>query len=637
MARRKYFASWAICIGLGLAPALAMKSEGKSVHVLRQVPATTGVAAEAGPANPRATLTSPSVRAPLIEAYAKLPLHFELNRGQTDKNVKFLSHGQGYTLFLTGTESVISFRDRPGAQCGAESNHPMPQASVHAAQPSTAGDTCQEVLRIGLAGANPAAKVLGVEQLPGTANYFTGRDPTQWHTRIPTYARVRYQDAYPGVDLLYYGNQGGLEFDFVVAPGADAKAIRLSLEGGGAPELDAQGNLVLSVSGREIRFHKPRLYQQEANGKQAEVSGRYVLMASRQVGFQVALYDRTRPLVIDPFLTYSTYLGGASYDQANGIAIDPSGNVYVTGFTQSNPFPRAAGALQTAYAGNSDAFVAKLSANGSSLLYSTYLSGDAVDQALAIAVDSSGSAYITGQTFQATTFPITSGAYQPTNHGFGDAYVTKLSPDGSSLLYSTYLGGSGLHVPRAIAVDSLGNAYVAGKTFSTDFPTLNAFQSINHGKEDAFVAELNPSGSALLYSTYLGGSGFEQANGIAVDSAGNAYVTGYTSSADFPVTNAIQAACKSCANLNDAFVTEIGAGGTSLVYSTFLGGNANDEGMGIALDNLENAYVTGFTFSTDFPTTSGAYQGALLGGSSAFVAQIGATGLSLNPDISRNN
>jgi len=627
MSRGSCFASWALYLGLGLASALAMKSAGASDRVPRPSPVRTGVTAKAGPANPRVARLRPSARAQLIKAYAELPLRFELNRGQTDKQVKFLSHGRGYALFLTGTESVISFTDRPGEQCGTGLNLQGPQASGHAPPSLAVGDACREVLRIGLVGANPTATVSGVGQLPGTANYFIGEDPRQWHTGIPIYAKVRYQDAYPGVDLVYYGNPRMLEYDFVVAPGVDPRVIRLSVQGQDELKLDAQGDLLLIKASRELRFHKPHLYQ-ELHGARPTVSGRYVLEGSHQVSFQVASYDSSRPLIIDPVLSYSTYLGTANFDQGNGIAVDFNGHAYVTGFTSSSSFPTTSGSLDTTNNGGHDAFVTKLNPRGSALVYSAYLGGSATDQGTAITVDPSGSAYITGQTFS-SNFPTTAGALKSTYSGNGDAFVSKLSAGGSSLVYSTYLGGSGLDEALGIAVDSGDDAYITGQTFSTNFPTMSALQPSNAGNQDAFVTELNAGGS-LIYSTYLGGSGYDQGNAIAVDSSGNAYVAGYTSSTNFPTANAIQGACASCSNVNDAFVAEISTNGTGLVYSTYLGGNGDDQGMGIAVDAQGNAFVTGFTFSTNFPTTAGVLQPSLLGTASAFVTQISTNGTLLN-------
>src|SRR5438094_3933059 len=566
-------------------------------------------------------------QARLAATYGKLPLTFEANHGQTDNKVKFLARGRDYALFLTATEAVLSFKKRaePG---GDDELSPKTQVSERESGDSGTRGRPSVLVDMKLVGGNPAPEVSGLERLPSTANYFIGNDPKKWHTNVPTYAKVRYRDVYPGIDLVYYGNQGQLEYDFVVEPGADPRTIRLTLQGGGRLKLDAQGDLVLG----EVRFRKPRLYQETAGDRQ-DVSGRYVLKGARQVAFQVASYDASRPLMIDPVLSYSTVLGGSNFDQINGIAVDSSGKAYVAGFTSSSPFPTTSGAFDATYGGSSDVFVSKFNpsvSGSSSLIYSTYIGGSFGEQALAIAVDSSGVAYVAGQALS-SNFPTTAGAFDTTYNGNGDAFLLKLSATGSSLLYSTYLGGSGLDQALGVALDSSGNIYMAGQTFSTNFPTLNALQTANGGLQDSFVAEFTNSGSPL-YSTYLGGSGYDQANGIAVDALGRAYVTGYTTSPDFPVHNApaVGAACSSCANnTNDAFVAAIGANGTGFVYSTYLGGSGDDQGMGIAVDAVGNAYVTGSTFSTNFPTTVGAYQRSLLGSSSAFVTLVDTNGSTL--------
>jgi beta-propeller repeat-containing protein/HYDIN/CFA65/VesB family protein/ASPM-SPD-2-Hydin domain-containing protein len=568
------------------------------------------------------TASNAPTQVSLAEAYRKLSLSFEPNRGQADHNVKFLTRGRGYALFLTATEAVLSYSE-PSLCAPGSASHGA-QHSLPSNRGSGASGRATVRVDIKLVGANPSPEISGLERLPGTTNYLIGSDPSHWHVKIPTYAQLRYKNIYPGIDLVYYGNQGQLESDFVVAPGADPNVIRISLEGGGALRLDAQGDLVLGATDKEIRLHKPRLYQ-EVRGKKQEVFGKYFLAGSNQVGFEVGSYNTTQELTIDPTLSYSTYLGGTTFDQANGIAVDAAGNAYVAGFTSSSNFITTPGAFDTSAASGFDAFVTKFSPTGS-VVYSTYLGGNGPDQAAAIAVDPAGAAYIAGETYS-TNFPIVTGAFT-TNRGQGDAFVAKLSGDGSSLLYSTYLGGSAQDAARGIAVDSSGNAYVAGQTFSTDFPMQSALQPTNSGNEEAFVTELNASGS-LVYSTYFGGSGFDQANGIAVDPSGNAYVTGYTNSSDFRLVNPLQGTCKSCPNINDGFVAEIGAGGSALVYSTFLGGSGDDQGMGIAVDTLGSAYVTGFTFSNDFPATAGAYQQSLLGTASAFVTKINPNGSSL--------
>src|SRR5437588_748149 len=461
----------------------------------------------------------------IAEAYGRLPLSFEANRGQADPQVRFLARGPQQTLFLTSTEAVqvVTRPAPPGSEPPAPRN----------AKPR--GSATGTVLRMSFAGANQAARVTGLEELPGKAHYFIGNNPAQWRPNVPTYAKVRYDDLYPGIDLIYDGTQRHLEYDFVVRPGADPHRIALRLQGDDRLEVDSQGDLVLHTAAGVIRQRKPAIYQ-EIGAVRKEIPGGYVLSGAQQIGFQVAAYDATRPLVIDPVLVYSTYLEGSVDDYGYGIAVDGSGNAYVTGYTVSTDFPTTAGAFQTTARGNNDAFVAKINPSGSALVYSTYLGGNANDYGYAIAVDGSGNAYVTGST-TSPDFPTTAGAFQTTPSGNNDAFVAKINPSGSALVYSTYLGGNANDYGYGIAVDGSGNAYVTGSTTSPDFPTTaGAFQTTPSGNNDAFVAKINPSGSALVYSTSLPGNPNADRYGIAVDGSGNAYVTGSTTSPDFPTT-----------------------------------------------------------------------------------------------------
>ena len=611
----------------------------------------------------RGTGVPGSANARVIESYGKLPLSFEANQGQIDSDVKFLSRGSGYSLFLTSNEAVLSLkptkpsRDREGAVTQPRlPNETGPLAPARGSDRTTKEPA---VLRMKLAGANPSPQVSGVEELPGKSNYFIGNDATKWRTNVPTYAKVRYENVYPGIDLVYYGNQRQLEYDFVVAPGADPSTIRLAFpvsnptrdsnpsrdsdgavppranqspdrKGGVALRIDPQGDLLLDPNATDLRLHRPVIYQ-EINGARQRIAGNFVTNNLNEVGFEVARYDASKPLIIDPVLSYSTYLGGSSSEQGYGIAVDSSGNAYVTGETYSTNFPTA-NAFQPAYGGvNSEAFVTKLNATGSALVYSTYLGGSDQDMGRGIAVDSSGNAYVTGSTIS-TNFP-TANAIQARYGGNSDAFVTKLNATGSALVYSTYLGGSDIDSGSGIAVDSSGNAYVTGGTTSTNFPKVNAFQSSYGGVGggccfgDAFVTKLNATGSALVFSTYLGGSGGDAGVGIAVDSSGNAYVTGSTTSTNFPTANAFQAVFGGGAPANggDAFLAKINAAGSALVYSTYLGGSDVDGPNGIAVDSSGNAYVTGLTLSNNFPTAN-ALQ---LGGGSAFVTKLNAAGSAL--------
>jgi len=558
----------------------------------------------------------------LAVTYARLPLSFEANHGQADEQVKFVSRGSGYTLLLTAAEAVLSL-NRPLRDAAWERGRPArPDAAERAALPGA-------VLRMKLINANPQPEVRGVEELPGKSNYFIGNDPSKWRTNVPNYAKVEYRDVYPGINLVHYGNGGQLEYDFVVSPGADPSAIRFAIEGADKMELDAQGDLVLHAGGSEARLSKPVVYQ-EVDGVRQEISGAYILTPhsslrtphSQEVAFALAAYDPTRTLVVDPVLVYSTYLGGSAGDAGYAIAVDASGNAYVTGETHSTNFPTAS-PLQAATGGGDDAFVAKLNPAGSALVYSTYLGGGLDEYGSGIAVDASGNAYVTGRTYS-TNFP-TASPLQATYGGGGDAFVAKLNPLGSALVYSTYLGGSGNDSGSGIAVDSSGNAYVTGDTSSTNFPTASPLQATLEGTQDAFVAKLNAAGSALVYSTYVGGSGSDVGRRIAVDSSGNAYITGYTASTNFPTASPLQG---TYGGGDDAFVAKLNAAGSALVYSTYLGGSANDYGYGIAVDSSGSAYVTGYTYSTNFPTVS-PLQETYGGGTDAFVAKLNAAGSAL--------
>ncbi len=539
-------------------------------------------------------------KANLVEGYGKLPLAFEANQGQTDSQVKFLSRGAGYSLFLTPAEAVLTLR------------------------PSTVSDGPSDsaVLRMRLSGASPRTTVSGQDELTGKSNYFIGNDPKKWHTSVPQYAKVRYAGVYRGVDLMYYGNQRELEYDFVLQPGANPKQIRLQIEGARRLHLE-QGDLILTSTAGDVCLRSPHVYQEE-NGIRRDVRGRYAITGTNEVGFQVSDYDRTRTLIIDPVLAYSTFLGGNMGDVGAKIAVDAAGNAYVTGTTASTDFPTV-NAIQSSYAGGfADVFVTKINSEGTALVYSTYLGGTAADYAGGIAVDAAGNAYLGGRTLS-TDFP-TFNAFQPTNRGLNNAFVTKIDASGT-LVYSTYLGGTGTDdEATAIAADSAGNAYVTGVTNSRDFPIFHPIQPTNHGGDsDIFITKFNASGSALVYSTYLGGSDIDTGLSIVVDTAGNAYVGGSTWSNNFPTVNAIQPTYH---GMRDALVVKINAAGTALDYSTYLGGSNFELGWDVAVDPAGNAYVTGTTASTDFPTAN-AIQPTLRGSSDAFVAKINNSGSAL--------
>lgn len=556
-------------------------------------------------------------RTSLLKGYDQNSFAFEANQGQADPRVKFLSRGPGHTVYLTQNETVVVL---PRLKGESPTLNPAPDAQSLA------------VLRMRFIGANRAPHVTGSAQLPGRTNYLVGNDPKYWLPGIPTYARVRYQDVYPGVDVVYYGTRGSLEYDLMIDRGADPSVITMECQGAKKVSIDAQGNLRFMIGGGEVLLRKPRIYQLTIGSSQGRksIDGGYVLKAGGHIGLQVGEYNRNQPLIVDPVLSYSTYLGGSGYDAGTAIAVDSSGNAYVTGFTRSPNFPVTSGAFQTKCGTSGtcngyfwDAFVTKLSANGQ-VVYSTFLGGSGNDMGKAIAVDDFGAAYVAGQTFS-SDFPTTSGAFKRTYGGTGDAFVAKLNPDGTALQYSAYLGGSGIDNAEGIAVDVMGNAYVTGQTYSTNFPTASPIQAVNGGNQDsdAFVTKINSAGSALVYSTYLGGNSSDSGEAIAIDSAGDAFITGETKSPDFPLVNAIQVACRGCPGSADAFVAEIAPNGAALLRATYLGGSNSDHGSGIAVDTAGSIYVTGFTYSSDFPTTPGAYQTSLgPGGEGVFVSKI---------------
>ncbi len=569
----------------------------------------------------------------LNQNYGKIPLYFEPNEGQLDPQVKFLSRGSGYSLFITPAEAVYVLKR-------GDPNHSLNKFKGFDPKLRTPRSSLQtnpsEVLRLKLEGGNRLAEFEGVDKAEGKSNYFIGNDPTKWHTNIPNYTKVKMKDVYPGIDMVYYGAQRKLEYDFEVKPGADPSVIGLSYHGAKSSEVDGQGNLIFHMAQGDVAFKAPVVYQEQGVGK-TKIDGAYKIKRDGKIGFEMGNYDKTLPLVIDPQLDYSTYLGGGGQDWGYGIAVDGSGYPYVTGETTGSVpatienFPTTNGAYQTVIGGgseNANAFVTKLSADGSELLYSTYLGGSGGARGYAIAVDGGGYAYVTGITFG--IFPTTSGAFQASSSS-ENVFVTKLSIDGSTLAYSTCLGGN---IGYGIAVDGSGNAYVTGETGSTNFPTTSgAYQTASGGLPDIFVTEVNATGSALVYSTFLGG--YDQGNAIALDGSGNIYVTGYNLG-DFPTTSgAFQTAYSGGTSVYpyDAFVAKLnpaGGGASDLVYSTYLGGSGADQGNGIAVDGSGNAYVTGYTTSTDFPTTSGAYQTVYGGGSeTAFVTKLNATGSTL--------
>jgi hypothetical protein len=599
----------------------------------------------------RQVTESLSVSPQAMQNYGKLPLSFEANAGQVAQPVKFTSRGAGYNLFLTPTEAVLTLQRPRTTRDKTKQRGNNPSYQLISNSPVEPGNedlatTTPAVLRMKLLGANLEPRVSGENPLPGKSHYLIGDDPKQWRTNVAHYAKVKYQQTYPGIDLVYYGNQRQLEYDFIVAPHANPQQIRLGFSGAKTISLDARGRLILDTGHGKVVQKAPVVYQ-KIDGKRRLVAGKYRLINKNVVGFQIGSYDRKKPLVIDPILIYSTYLGGMETDAATGIATDAAGNVYLTGWTNSGNFP-VKNPYQTHKSINS-AFVTKLNASGSALVYSTYIGGGVAQAGTggnstmsnSIAVDSSGNAYIAGVT-NSTDFPLHNAQQSAYGGGYRDAFVTKLNASGSALVYSSYLGGGSEETAYAIAVDSSGRAHIAGRTNSTNFPLQRALQStLNKGANtvhlDAFISKYAVDGSSLEYSSYFGGHSAEEGNALALDASGNIYFTGRTGSHDLPITaGSFQTSFQGG---NDAYVAKLDPSQSdtaSLIYSTFLGGSSGngsngtggDFGTGISVDASGNAVVVGDTTSTNFPT-SNPVQSSKGGDDDAFITKINATGTSL--------
>lgn len=539
-----------------------------------------------------------------------LPLRFEPSADADG----YVAHGLGYALALdrSGARLRLTGVDLHLALVDADDSAPEPEA-----------------------------------ELPGKSHYFLGRDPARWRTDVPQFARVRYAAVYPGIDLVYYGAEGRreLEYDFVVAPGADPGRIRVAYRGTQRVRTDRDGNLRIEVSGGEIVHRKPWVYQDLADGTRRTIAGAFRLLSSTEIGFALGAYDRSRPLVIDPVLSYSTFLGGtAANEEIDAIAVDSTGAVYVAGFTNSTDFPVTPGAARTTFAGNTDAFVAKLNPTGTALLYATYLGGASFDEPYRLRVDAAGTAYVAGRTTSAD-FPVTPGAAQSAHGGNRDAFVVHLDAQGSTLLYATYLGGAGDELTDAgttgFEVDANGNVYVAGTTSSTNFPTSPGAPQASRGNpngaqfdEDAFLTKLNPAGTAILFSTYHGGSGLEATGTfepLAVDAGGSAWIAGTTRSADLPTSaGAFDATFAGPASSDDAFVARFDSVAGTRTYSTFLGAAGDDMPASLVVDASGSAIVVGSTSSTAYPTTAGAFDTTYNGGPfDGFVTKLNPQGTAL--------
>ncbi|MEO6390279.1 MAG: SBBP repeat-containing protein [Pyrinomonadaceae bacterium] len=607
------------------------------------------------PLVPQEKTLSVEERKTIAENFGRIPLHFEANQGQTDPSTNFISRAGNHTLLLKKNEAQLVLPNRNRASSGPRDAKP-------------------EVLKMKLAAANEDPIIEGLEELPGRINNYIGNDPSRWQHDLPTYGKVKYTGVYPGVDMIYYGDQRQLEYDFVLAPQVNHQVIKLDFENAERIELAQNGDLLVQVRGQTVRHHAPVIYQ-ETDGVRKMITGGYVLNdlsslnaedKNRTVGFTVGDYDHNKQLIIDPVVVFSTYLGGSGGDDlftmeaGLGITVDAGGSVYIAGVTPSGDFPTLNSTQP--FAGTFDAFITRLNPAGTGLIYSTFFGGSDDDRTYSISLGPAGEIFVSGFTFS-TNFP-TMTPFQGTNHGFNDGFVAKFTSSGAlsystylggtssdlctfvknqganvvvfagvasssdfpvanairpnnagapdlvagkldlstnTLVFSTYLGGTGTDMMNfaSAAVDPAGNIYVAGVSNSFDYPTTpGAFQPESNGADEVVVTKLNPSGSAIIYSTFIGGNLIDNPDAMTVDGNGNAYITGFTRSANFPLKNAVQSQLKD----PDAFVTKLNPSGSGLVFSTFLGGQNLERGSGIAADAAGNCYVTGRSNSGDFPT-----------------------------------
>ena len=585
-----------------------------------------------------------------------LPMSFEANAGQFADDVKFRSRGAGYSVVLFPTEAVLLLGDRKVQKRPQELEKRSAQSKRGSHREPSVQLSASAVVHLSIIGANAEAEVVGESRLPGIANYFLGNDPALWRTAVPTYEKVFYRGIYPGIDLVYYGNQRQLEYDFIVAPGTKPDKIRIRLDGVDGVSVDAGGDLIAQIGTRHLRWQKPRAYQVEARGERT-VAAEFVVDAANQISFRVGAYDVARPLIIDPLLVYSSFLGGADFDSVAATAVDNSGNVYLAGTTYSTNFPvfKAYQTNAPSRGTNADAFVTKLNSDATALVFSTYFGGSDLDGANGIAVDTNGNVYVVGGTYS-LNFP-TRNAFQTSKGNFNDAFLTKFGPFGTNILYSTYYGDSGGpsgygDEAFGVAVNNSGDAYIVGETESgsalyTKAPIQNGFGG---GASDALVARFDTTQSgnnSLVWGSWLGGSFDEHGYGIALDSVGNVYITGYMLMVtcydsmtflpcppDFPTLAAFQPSFggNPLEVTADAFIVKINnSSSPSRVFATYLGGSGDDFGYGIAVDSSNNVYVAGETTSTDFPVLNAQQPAEADGGfySDAFVAKFSSSGTNL--------
>ncbi len=578
----------------------------RSCSILRSTGVSVAVLAVASALCVAAAVRIPVAGAPAVsQALNGAPLSFETNRGQADPSVKYLTRGAGYTMFLKGAEAVVRLK-APGS----------PE---------------QATVRMSLVASNASPRVLPSTQTGGVVNYFLGNDPKKWLTGVPAHSRVGFGEVYPGIDVEYYGRQGQLEYDFHVRPNGDPADIRIALKGVTSASVEDNGDLRMETSAGTLVQERPIVYQ-EADGVRRAIGGGYVLarnaVGAPEVSFELGIYDHSRELVIDPALNYCSYLGGIAKEIVYGIALGTDGSTYLTGQTESNDFPTK-DPFQSDYLLTADAFVTKIAPDGKSFVYSTYLGGLGRDGGGGIAVGDDGTVYLTGFT-ECVDFPVKNG-FQSRFGGIIDAFVCTLAPSGGGLFYSTYFGGDDIESAASLALDSSGKVTISGGTKSKNLPMVDAYQAGIRGSDDAFIARFDTGRfglPSLVYSTYLGGSNAELGGReIAIDAQGDLYVTGETSSPDFPATGAPFDPTHSPGW--EVFVAKLSADGSTLLYSAFFGGAKLEQVRGLAVDQDGSAYVTGFTESSDYPTTGGAFDKTFSGLYDIFVTKLTPDGVAL--------
>ncbi len=596
---------------------------------------------------------SPAARNRLQTAYATLPLAFEPNQGQTDAQVKYMARGNGYKLYLTSSQAIFTLHKQGGDSDVRRMmmDRRIGPARVRAmlrrrAQQESKAAVAAVHMR--MLGENPSVQLLAGAPQPGMVNYLIGNDPSKWHSGVPLFGLVSYRDIYPGIDLAFQGNGKHLEFDYLLKPGSNANAIGFSFEGADRISTNASGDLVLATAAGPIEMHRPVAYQ-EKDGVRQNVNVRF-LVSSNEVKFALGAYDRSRELVIDPTVTYSTYFGGDFADYGSAIAVDGSGDAFVAGATDSDTIPGDSNGTNNA---SFDVYVTEINSAGT-LQFTTIFGGSSDEFPGGIAVDGSGNIYVSGTT-DSSDFPVTLGAAQTvflggTTAGANDAFAVKLAPHGASITWGTYIAGGDSDSGLAIAIDTASppNVYVVGETYSTNLggavggvhplphgSALNLGQVTSPVDDDGYIVKLNPAGSAYLLVSYLGGSSGDLATGVALDPAGNIYVSGETISTDLPVTaGVVQSKCGTDGTCNtgtsgpqdDAFVAAIAANLSNYTYLTYYGGSSADDAFAIAADASGDAFITGTTASSDFPTVGTPFQSSLAGTQNAFAVELNPTG-----------